>query len=155
MKKNFKFILLGIIIIALIVIFVMLFKENDKTKYQDKSAFLAGVKEIYKTAKTQYTSNIKYFANINGKSCNSDISTNLDYEGLNYYYSFDDNGNIKGTINQTFFVPYNDKYIFELEKDNISINDLGSALYSEVKNNPYIRDYDSNFKISCEGKING
>ena len=94
MKKNFKFILLGIIIIALIVIFVMLFKENDKTKYQDKSAFLAGVKEIYKTAKTQYTSNIKYFANINGKSCNSDISTNLDYEGLNYYYSFDDNGNI-------------------------------------------------------------
>lgn len=58
MKKNFKFILLGIIIIALIVIFVMLFKKNDKTKYQDKSAFLAGVKEIYKTAKTQYTSNI-------------------------------------------------------------------------------------------------
>ena len=27
----------------------MLFKENDKTKYQDKSAFLAEVKEIYKT----------------------------------------------------------------------------------------------------------
>ena len=149
MKKNFKFILLGIIIIAFIVIFVMLFKENDKTKYQDKSAFLAGVKEIYKTAKTQYTSNIKYFANINGKSCNSDISTNLDYEGLNYYYSFDDNGN----INKIYV--YNDKYIFELEKDNISIDDLGSALYSEVKNNPYIRDYDSNFKISCEGKING
>lgn len=149
MKKNFKFILLGIIIIALIVIFVMIFKENDKTKYQDKSIFLSSIKEIYKTAKTQYASDIKYFANINGKSCNSDISTNLDYEGLNYYYSFDDNGN----INKIY--AYNDKYIFELEKDNISIEDLGSTLYRDVKNNNHIKDYNNNFKISCEGKING
>lgn len=148
MKKNFRFILLGIIIIALIVIFIMLFKENDKTKYQDKSAFLAEVKEIYKTAKTQYASDIKYFAKVNNNSCDSDITSNIEYD-LNYYYSFDDNGN----INKIY--AYNDKYIFELEKDNISIDDLGSALYSEVKNNPYIKDYDNNFKISCEGKING
>ena len=148
MKKKIV-ILVTIIALLLIIIGILIFKPNDKTKYQDKSAFLAEVKEIYKTAKTQYASDIKYFANINGKSCNSDISTNLDYEGLNYYYSFDDNGN----INKIY--AYNDKYIFELEKDNISIDDLGSVIHSEVKNNPYIKDYDSNFKISCEGKING
>ena len=39
MKKNFKFILLGIITIALIVIFVMLFKENDKTSIKIRVLF--------------------------------------------------------------------------------------------------------------------
>lgn len=147
--KKIIIVLVTIIALLLIVIGILIFKPNDKKKNQDKSIFLSSIKEIYKTAINQYNNNIKYFANINGKSCNSDISTNLDYEGLNYYYSFDDNGN----INKIY--AYNDKYIFELEKDNISIDDLGSVIHSEVKNNPYIKDYDSNFKISCEGKING
>lgn len=80
MKKNFKFILIGIIIILLIVIFIMLFKEDDKTKYQDKSAFLSEVKEIYKTAKIQYTSGIKYIAKVNNNSCDNDIVTDLEYD---------------------------------------------------------------------------
>lgn len=148
MKKG-KYVLIVVCILLLVIISIMIFKPNDKKKYEDKSIFLSSIKEIYKTAKSQYTDDIKYFGKINNVSCESDINTNLDYDNLSYYYSFDDNGN----INKIF--AYNDKYIFELEKDNITIDDLGSTLYSDVKDNPYIKDYDNNFKLSCEGKING
>lgn len=144
-----KNVLIVICILLLVIISIMIFKPNDRKKYEDKSIFLSSIKEIYKTAKSQYTDDIKYYGKISNVSCDSDINTNLDYDNLNYYYSFDDNGN----INKIF--AYNDKYVFELIKDNITIDDLGSALYKDVKDNPYIKDYDNNFKLSCEGKING
>lgn len=146
--KKIIIVLVTIIALLLIVIGVLIFKPNDEKKYQNKSIFLSSIKEIYKTVINQYN-NIKYFANIDGKSCDSDITTNLDYEGLNYYYGFDNNGN----VNKIY--AYNDKYMLELEKDNISIDELNIALYKDVKNNVYIKDYDNNFKLSCEGKING
>lgn len=149
MKKNLKYILIGVIVVLLIVILYIVYKPSDKDIYMDKSVFLSEIKEVYKTASKQYKEGTKYFGKINNISCDSDINTNLDYDNLNYYYSFDDNGN----INKIF--AYNDKYIFELIKDNITIDDLGSALYKDVKDNPYIKDYDNNFKLSCEGKING
>ena len=148
MKKG-KYVLIVICILLLVIISIMIFKPNDRKKYEDKSIFLSSITEIYKNAKSQYNDDIKYISNINNVSCENDINTNLDYDNLSYYYSFDDNGN----INKIF--AYNDKYIFELEKDNITIDDLGSTLYKDVKDNPYIKDYDSNFKLSCEGKING
>ena len=133
------------IIIIIICVLVTLITSISiviyQREYKKRLAFSSNMGRIYQEAINNYESGISYYAKIDGISCESNFESDSINVYISYYIQFDNFGNV------IKFYAYDEKYKFEMEKEKISIDDLG---FEKIMKENVTRR--GNFKLSCNGK---
>lgn len=133
-----KHILFAIVLFIIFVIGYGVFYHYNQKSNKYKMIFKSEVGIVHHIASRSYEKNIKYFARIDGVSCESDLDMEYVFPGLNYYISFDENGNTE----KLYVFGEEWRYINDnaMDFDALSISD---EYVSKVKN----------YKLDCNGNI--
>jgi hypothetical protein len=118
MKNKIVVIIVAVILLLCVCLYVM--HRNcvfGSFCTSEEEAFKSSINIIYKEVKVYYNDNKEEltYGRIDGKSCNSFEDS---ISNINYYISFDNEGNM------IEFYAYDKKYEIENKSENISINDL-------------------------------
>ena len=136
-KTKIIIIIICVLVTLITSISIVIYRRD----YKKKSVFSSNMGRIYQEAINNYESGISYYAKIDGISCESNFESDSINVYISYYIQFDNFGNV------IKFYAYDEKYKFEMEKEKISIDDLGFEKIT--KENVTKR---GNFKLSCNGK---